>query len=178
MDWTGDGERILVSGRDRSRLEAVDIITGDRREVLPGRRYTLAEARLSPDGRWIAVRADALEAGCPSVFLARFAPGKTTRCADLIPLAEPDAFGFGWSPDGGLLYFFSSRDGFRCIWAQRLHPTTKPPLEDPIAVRHFHRYQQRPHSEGGIAVVAGGLAIWLMESSSSVWMAEMGPSSR
>jgi Tol biopolymer transport system component len=33
-----------------------------------------------------------------------------------------------WSPDGNLLYMVSERDGFRCIWAQRLHPATKRPL--------------------------------------------------
>ena len=30
-----------------------------------------------------------------------------------------------WSPDANLLYFWSSRDGSPCLWAQRLDPLTK-----------------------------------------------------
>lgn len=44
-----------------------------------------------------------------------------------------------WSPDGKLLYFLSGRDGFRCIWAQRLDPATKRPAGLPFHVQHFHR---------------------------------------
>jgi len=44
-----------------------------------------------------------------------------------------------WSPDGNLLYFLSDRDGFRCLWAQRLDPATKRPVASPFDVHHFHR---------------------------------------
>ena len=43
-----------------------------------------------------------------------------------------------WSPDGATLYFVSHRDGFRCIWSQRLDPPTKRPIGQPTSVRHFH----------------------------------------
>ena len=43
-----------------------------------------------------------------------------------------------WSPDGNLLYFISERDGFRCLWAQRLDARTKRPSGAPAAVQHFH----------------------------------------
>ena len=43
-----------------------------------------------------------------------------------------------WSPAGSLLYFISHRDGFRCIWAQRLDPLTRRPKDAPFAVDHFH----------------------------------------
>jgi eukaryotic-like serine/threonine-protein kinase len=42
------------------------------------------------------------------------------------------------SPDGNTLYFYSSRDGHFCIWAQRLDATTKRPRGEPFAVQHFH----------------------------------------
>jgi hypothetical protein len=32
-----------------------------------------------------------------------------------------------WSPDSNLLYYLSKRDGFLCLWAQRLDPATKRP---------------------------------------------------
>lgn len=34
-----------------------------------------------------------------------------------------------WAPDANLVYFLSDRDGFRCIWAQRLEPGAKRPGE-------------------------------------------------
>ena len=43
-----------------------------------------------------------------------------------------------WSPDGGLLYFTSERDGYRCLWAQRLDPHTHRNVGAAFAVRHFH----------------------------------------
>ena len=43
-----------------------------------------------------------------------------------------------WPPDGDLLYFTSERDGYRCLWAQRLEPRTRRPAGAPFAVSHFH----------------------------------------
>jgi len=43
-----------------------------------------------------------------------------------------------WSPDGNLLYFISERDGFVCLWAQRLDPATKHPQGAAFPIRHFH----------------------------------------
>ncbi len=43
-----------------------------------------------------------------------------------------------WAPDGNLLYFLSERDGFRCIWGQKLDPTNKKPLGAPFPVYHSH----------------------------------------
>jgi hypothetical protein len=44
-----------------------------------------------------------------------------------------------FSPDGNLLYFTSNRDGFFCLWAQRLGSTTKRPRGLPFTIKHFHR---------------------------------------
>ena len=43
-----------------------------------------------------------------------------------------------WSPDGRLVYLLLDRDGFRCLWAQRLDAATKQPLGTPFAVQHWH----------------------------------------
>jgi hypothetical protein len=37
-----------------------------------------------------------------------------------------------------LLYFISDRDGYLCLWAQRLANRTKAPLGTPFPVYHFH----------------------------------------
>jgi hypothetical protein len=43
-----------------------------------------------------------------------------------------------FSPDGNTLYFTSDRDGYLCIWTQRLDPLTKHPVGAPVAYEHFH----------------------------------------
>jgi Tol biopolymer transport system component len=43
-----------------------------------------------------------------------------------------------FSADGKTLYFVSTRDGYLCIWAQRLDPQTKHPIGPPYAFEHFH----------------------------------------
>ena len=47
-----------------------------------------------------------------------------------------------FSPDGNLLYFTSNRDGFVCLWAQRLDPAKKPigPLSR-FTISTAHGYQ-------------------------------------
>lgn len=37
-----------------------------------------------------------------------------------------------------MLYFISDRDGYLCLWAQRLANRTKAPLGTPFPVYHFH----------------------------------------
>jgi hypothetical protein len=46
-----------------------------------------------------------------------------------------------WSKDGNLIYFVSTRDGFRCLWAHRLDPTTKQPKGSPFEIYVSHRAQ-------------------------------------
>src|SRR5262245_15193145 len=43
-----------------------------------------------------------------------------------------------WSPDGNTIYFISHRDGFRCLWAQRLDAVSRRPITSPFPVQHFH----------------------------------------
>ena len=40
--------------------------------------------------------------------------------------------------NGALIYYVSDRDGFNCIWAQRLEPYTKRPVGEPLAIYHSH----------------------------------------
>ena len=81
-----------------------------------------------------------------------------------------------WSPDGGLLYFLSERDGFRCIWGQRLDPKTKHAAGAPFPVYHFHHTQQSLTSIGspgkvGLSITDGGLLFSLAETTGNIWMA-------
>ncbi len=93
-------------------------------------------------------------------------------------MTERDALHFHprWSPDGGLLYYQSTRDGFRCIWAQRLDRDTKRPVGEPFGVYHSHSARR------SIGNIAGPQHVWLSvadkmvfsmrEITGNIWMME------
>ena len=41
---------------------------------------------------------------------------------------ERDIRPVGWSPNGRMLYLFSARDGFRCLYVQAVDPATGRPV--------------------------------------------------
>src|SRR5215467_13198445 len=94
--------------------------------------YRLWNPRLSPCDRWISF--NAIKLGRSRIFVAPL------REAELVPETEWIAIADSgwddkpqWSPVGNTLYFVSQRDGFRCIWAQRLD-ARKHPLDEAIAI--------------------------------------------
>jgi hypothetical protein len=81
-----------------------------------------------------------------------------------------------WAPGGALLYFLSERDGFRCIWAQRLDLESKHPIGKPFAVEHFHHAQQSLSSLGspgkvGLSTTRDGLIFSLADTTGNIWVA-------
>jgi len=48
-----------------------------------------------------------------------------------------------FSPDGNTVYFTSTRDGYLCVWAQKLDPATKRPVGQPFGYEHFHNSSGR-----------------------------------
>ena len=82
-----------------------------------------------------------------------------------------------WSADGDVLYFVSDRDGFLCIWAQRLN-ALKQASGEPVAIRHFHaarwslaRLEREPYRIGLFAAPSR-LVFALGELTATIWMEE------
>jgi sugar lactone lactonase YvrE len=77
-----------------------------------------------------------------------------------------------WSPDGRLVYYVSTRDGFHCIWAQALDAAKKPSA-GPFAVYHFHSARRSiallPFNEADLFVGAGQLLVSLSELTGNIW---------
>jgi hypothetical protein len=82
----------------------------------------------------------------------------------------------GWSPDGKLVYYTSSRDGFRCIWAQRIDAARKP-VGAPFGVYHFHSARRSPGLVplNGIDMFMGKDQIFLTlgDLTGNIWMAKV-----
>ena len=139
QQWSPDGRVILYHDLNLRTIYALDVQTGRKTSVIRHSQYGLFQEHFSPDGRWIT-------------FLMRISPDRTQlfiapyKGVSEIPEKEwiPITDGAGaddkprLSPDGNLLYFTSERDGFRCIWVQRLDPAGKHPAGPPFPLYHAH----------------------------------------
>lgn len=83
-----------------------------------------------------------------------------------------------WSPDDNTLYFISSRDSFRCIWAQRMNPKSKQSAGEPFPVAHFHQARRslRVVDSGliGLAVARDKIVLSEIERTGNIWRAQLG----
>jgi eukaryotic-like serine/threonine-protein kinase len=136
-DWSQDGTSLLTfrSIAEMNKVELVRLPSQDRRPVLIHPKRNFYGARFSPDGRWIAFTSGTGSAqACLFVAPLRDRP---TPEAEWVSMG-PDSGGEpAWSPDGNVLYYRSKRDGFHCIWAQKLGPGKRPSGE-PVSIQHLH----------------------------------------
>lgn len=76
--------------------------------------------------------------GRSEVYIAPFRKALVPR-SEWIPISGTQGGETpGFSHNDRLIFFTSDRDGFLCIWAQRLGPDMHPAGE-PFAVYHFHQ---------------------------------------
>jgi Tol biopolymer transport system component len=178
IQWMPDGEQILVAVDSPPRLQVWNALTGEKHNLLPALKRPIRDIAITPDGRWMAVNTRATSGGtpdgCPQAFVVPFEVESTRSCNDGVSLTGLGSiWGLHWSQAGDLLYFFSMRDGTRCVWAQRLPLPSRRPVGQPFAVQHFHRYQPSPWSGGGISTAGGRFAVWFQDAQSSIWLAEL-----
>jgi hypothetical protein len=139
-------------------------------------RSTFTEARISPDRRWIVFQETA--AGVSRIWLARFGASPIPR-SEWHPLTDGSGWDDRprWSPDSNLLYFLSDRDGFRCIWVQRLDSETKRPVGFPFAVYHSHESRSSLLNVNpvyaGLEVARDMLVFVNGETTGNVWLTHL-----
>ena len=172
--WSPDGTRLLCQSWRRS-LVLLYTANGERRDILRHPEANLSDARFSPDGRWIALCTGSSR-GPRRVWIVPFREGPAPSSSEWIAVTgESGANGYPcWSADGRTLYYLSQRDGFRCIWAQRLEGATRRPQGEPFCVRHFHQRRfslANPGnpSDAGLAAAPGKLVFTVFEASGGLW---------
>jgi len=179
-DWASDGKALLVLQYPHSAAVGHFSIYGanlETKQVVPLVRdpdHDVFEPHFSPDARWVTFT-DA-DNGESRVFVAPFrwtAVPKSEWQTITTDTSWNDKPRF--SADGRSVLFTSNRDGYRCIWVQRLTPDMHP-AGDPVPVFHSHSPQlsigNGPVSDQGMSVGKGWLVFDQTELRGNIWMLE------
>ena len=179
-DFSSDGTKLLFEAKTCSPycVGLLDLTQGTR-ELIKHPTLALYPESFSPDDRWIAFQARRPDNDSTrTIYITPFHGGTVGGPESWIAVTDGNEMDreVKWSPDGSLLYFLSERDGFRCIWGQRLDPKTKHAAGAPFPVYHFHHTQQSLTNIGspgkvGLSITDGGLLFSLAETTGNIWLA-------
>ena len=173
LGFFSDHNFALIREEDK-RLLKLNIATGEKTLFLKADAGRIIEPALSPDDRWISF-VHGKPDGRAAIYVAPLTESPTPETDWILLFDEEHYLGSpAWSPDGNRLYYLSERDGFCCVWAQKLDPQTKQPDGDTEGVYHAHRGRftlNLPRGNGTVAVAADKLVIWMSEATGNIYMA-------
>ncbi|MGA3224435.1 MAG: winged helix-turn-helix domain-containing protein [Acidobacteriaceae bacterium] len=182
--FSSDGGSVLLQKYDpisimKDRITELGLRTKTEHDFLSHPDYPLYHPFFSWDDRWVVFKkmpASVSPEPPSQILIAPVRHGLPGAAAEWIAVTDgthsDDKPQF--SADGNTVYFTSTRDGYLCIWAQRLHPVTKHPLGSPVAFEHFHNTAGHDASIDQIAsdlsVARDKMLINLPEIHSAIWM--------
>ncbi len=172
ISWSADSKRVVYATRGLTEWNTIDVKTGDVVRLWnnpPDHR--IGSPSPSPDDRWVIFGdASGRRRGGSTMAIAPIRDGAMAGPNEWIPLAGQGSRGW-WSPDGNLVYFYSTRDGFGCYWAWRLDPSAKQPMGEIIEVLHMHdgRHFLRQQAYG---LASDRLYLAVRETTGNIWLAE------
>ena len=139
-DWSPDQKYLLYHWGPPWRVSLLNMASGERINLFHHAEYNLFQPHFSPDGHWITFLA-LLTAERRRLFIVPFRNEIAPKESEWVAVTDGEFSDDKprFSPDGNLLYFTSNRDGFLCLWAQRLDRVTKRPRGSPFTIKHFHR---------------------------------------
>ncbi len=166
-DWAEDDRSLIVFGGHPYSISLLDVASRRRSALVKHPVYDVLYGRISPDRRWISFTAR-VKTDAGRIAIAPLDNFKPVGESSWIPIADVGTDDYTmWSPDSTTLYYSSSRDGYACLWGQRLDSLRKPSGE-PFSVKHFHGEASFGH--GGWAIGEGLIAVTLVEAKGNIWM--------
>ncbi len=169
--WISDDGVLIRSAvtQRKTAFRMVDIRSGGIRDIVAA--LGLHDASIAPDKRRWAV--SIRNSGEISRIYVRRFPDDGQAMQNAI---TPDGFWSDspvWSADGSQVYYSSNRDGFKCVWEQRIDPNTLQPIGPAQELHHFGSGTLTPEmiSPDDFAMVRGGNSLFLSVASLSgnIW---------
>ncbi|HXK04496.1 MAG TPA: protein kinase [Verrucomicrobiae bacterium] len=175
IDWSPDGKQILyIYGRPKA-VGSFTPATNRKAPIAQSSHYGIDQAQFAPDGRWISVVAH-IDPDHTRVYAIPVRGGAAGSEDRWVPITDGVSWDDRprWAPRGDLVYFYSRRDGFGCIWQQAVEPGSKQPVGAPRAVHHFHSTGLSIMHMGldrlGLSVARDKLIFNLLEAKGNLWM--------
>lgn len=163
-DWSRDGKRILGDNLE-GHAWVLDLVTRRKTDLVTTRQGVYTGV-FSLDNRWVLF-------GDPTTGRTYVAPfGKLpVPESEWIPVVDN---WWDWEWYGNLIYSVSDRDGFSCIWAQRLDAVTRRPVGTPFAVFHAHSARISLANQGEVYLSVGRdkMLFNMADRTGNIWMAE------
>jgi len=182
--FSSDGSVVLLQKYDQTdqnkdRIVALDLRTKTEHDFLSDQDKPLYHPFFSWDDRWVVFKRLQSLVGFAQILIAPVRHGAAAGQAEWIVVTDgryPDDKP-QFSPDGNTVYFTSTRDGYLCIWAQRLDPVTKHPVGPPFAFEHFHNREGHDAAYNQITsdltVARDKILINLWHIQPDIWMTRM-----
>ena len=163
-------------------IAALDLTSRTEKEFLKSPDKFVYHAFFSWDDRWVAFKTSPLEGWTSQIMIAPVRNGVAGKETEWIAVTDgrysDDKPQF--SPDGNTVYFTSSRDGYLCIWAQKLDPVTKRSVGEPLGYEHFHNSAGRDGATfwgrdvfPDLSVARDKMFIELPQFRTEIWMTQI-----
>jgi Tol biopolymer transport system component/DNA-binding winged helix-turn-helix (wHTH) protein len=182
--FSADGSVVLLQKYDQTdqnkdRIVALDLRTRTEQNFLSDPDRALYHPFFSWDDRWVVFKRLQSLAGFAQILIAPVRHGAAGGRPEWIALTDGQSNDDKpqFSPDGNTVYFTSTRDGYLCIWAQRLDPATKHPTGPPTAFEHFHNSEGRAaaynYADSDLTVARDKILINLPQIHPDIWMTQI-----
>src|SRR5215471_15658791 len=179
--WSADNTRLLgIKLPHNGSIYSFDVKTGKEAVFLTKPGFELHQAKFAPDESSVLVQAlQYSPKPISKVFIVPLQGGVPGGDSEWIPVSTGTSWDCkpAWASDGSLVYFVSDRDGYRCLWAQRINPRTKRREGEAFGVHHFHGVELSLDAVGlwhlEIAVAADKVVMGLGENTGNIWSRDL-----
>lgn len=186
--FSSNGAVVLIQQYNRNgsnqppnSIAAVDLTSKTQKGFLGTPDKGVYHAYFSWDDRWVVFK-KVLDELKTQIMIAPVRDGVAGKEAEWVAVTDGqyDDDKPQFSPDGNTVYFLSARDGYLCIWSQRLDRVTKRPVGVPSGYEHFHSLAQRnlnPYGQiewlSNLTVARDKMMVNLPQFGGEIWMTQL-----
>jgi Tol biopolymer transport system component/DNA-binding winged helix-turn-helix (wHTH) protein len=185
--FSSDGSILLVRKYNPIRddkppgwIAGLDLRSGSEKQLVASPNSAIESASLSWNDRWI-IFVKILDRTKSQIMIAPVRDGTAGKEPEWIAVTDGTHNDGGpqFSSDGTMAYFMSKRDGYDCIWGQRLDPATKRPIGEAFGFEHFHDASQKDldgywnGDDADLSVARDKIIASLVQWHVGIWMTQI-----